>query len=161
MTEVPTVEVIRGSFAATKARRLVAAVTGDRSAAVEGEICYPYHSFSADCRVPTLAGRKMLSLACLVDAVNGLGATAGRFSVAGEPVAPQDILVQEVGGQTAAGIAQRTIVDHLGRKLRSIAHFEVSLTSRGLIHKRFFIVRCAKARMMVDSTTGLMHPLKP
>lgn len=159
MRRVPTVEVIRGSIAAAGARRLVAAATRDRCADVEGEICYPYHSFSADCLVPTLAGKKMLSLACLVDAINGLGATAGPFSVAAEPVATQDILVQEVGGETAAGIAQRTIVDHLGRKLRSIAHFDVNLTSRGLIYKRFFIVRCATAKMMVDSTTGLMHPL--
>ena len=40
-----------------------------------------------------------------------------------------------------------------------IASFDVAMHSRGLVHKRFWIVETKDTRVMVDSTTGGLHPL--
>ena len=48
----------------------------------------------------------------------------------------------------------------MGKKLRMIASFDISIVPRGMVHKRFWIVQSIEAKVMVDSTTGSLHPLK-
>lgn len=121
---------------------------------------YPYYCFDASCSVPTLVGRKDISLICLVDAVNGLGATADSFEFKKETVPSEQLLPTEICSDAAAEIAQRTVTHRMGRKLRMITSFDVAIVPRGVVHKRFWIVQATDARIMVDSTTGNLHPLK-
>lgn len=151
--------VVRSAFSATEALCVVATLTGDLDAQVESEVIYPYHCFVADCSVPTMVGRKRVSMICLVDAVNGLGATADGFDLCGESVPGDLVLGVDVAAEEAAGIAKKTLTHALGRKLRMIASFDVVMHARGLVHKRFWIVGTKDARVMVDSTTGGLHPL--
>jgi len=160
MTEQGQVVVVRGAINATDALCVVASLASDVDAVFESEMIYPYYCFDADCRVPTLAGRKQFSMICLVDAVNGLGATADSFELKRETVPMELLLAADIDGQAAAKTAQRTVTHRLGRKLRTISTFDVDVTPRGLIHKRFWIVKTSDARVMVDSTTGSLHPLK-
>lgn len=160
MTDQQQIVVIRGAINATDALCVVASLTSDVESTVESEMIYPYYCFDADCSVPTMVGRKQLSMICLVDAVNGLGATADSFELKQE-IAPNDlILASDIDAAEAEKIAHRTVTHRLGKKLRTIASFDVHVTPRGLIHKRFWIVKTSDARIMVDSTTGSMHPLK-
>ena len=152
--------VIRGALNATDALCVVASLTGDFEARVEKEVIYPYYCFDADCSIPTLAGRKALTMICLVDAVNGLGATADNFEQKNENLGAQTLLAAEIEPDAAGEIAHRTVTHRLGRKLRTIATFDVQLKARGIVHKRFWIVRTSDARVMVDSTSGGLHPLK-
>jgi len=152
--------VIRGALNATDALCVVASLTGDFEARVEKDVIYPYYCFDADCSIPTLVGRKNLVIICLVDAVNGIGATADNFELNSESVAAQSLLTTEIDAESASDIAQRTVTHRLGRKLRTITSFDVKLNPRGIVHKRFWIVRTSDARVMVDSTSGGLHPLK-
>ena len=152
--------VVRGALNATEAMCVVASLTGDFDASVENEILYPYHCFDADCSIPTLAGRRSLTIICLVDAVNGLGATADNFVLKNESVSATSLIGSEVDSTAAGDIAHRTVTHRLGRKLRTISTFDVALTPRGIVHKRFWIVTTNNARVMVDSTSGGLHPLK-
>jgi hypothetical protein len=152
--------VIRGALNATDALCVVASLTGDVEARVEKEILYPYHCFDADCSIPTLVGRKRLTMLCLVDAINGLGATADNFELKSESVRAASLLESEIDQDAAGDIAHRTVTHRLGRKLRTISTFDVALAPRGIVHKRFWIVRTSDARVMVDSTSGGLHPLK-
>ena len=160
IAEQEQVVVIRGAINATDALCVVASLTSDVDATFESEIIYPYYCFDADCRVPTLIGRKQFSMICLVDAVNGLGATADSFELKKEILPLELLLAADIDDQAAAKIANRTVIHRLGRKLRTISTFDVGVASRGLIHKRFWIVKTSDARVMVDSTTGRLHPLK-
>ncbi len=101
-----------------------------------------------------------MSLICLVDAVNSLGATADGFELEKESVPRDSLLDAEIGAKDAAAVAHRTVIHRLGKKLRTIAAFDVDIRPRGLAHKRFWIVRTAGAHVMVDSTNGGLHPLK-
>jgi len=152
--------VICGAITATQALCVVASLTGDTDAQVAADVIYPYYCFDADCSVPTLAGRKQVSLVCLVDAINGLGATADSFALKKESVSADAILAAELDNAAAAEVAQRTITHRLGRRLRTITSFEVVVRPRGIVHKRFWIVQSSAARVMVDSMTGRLHPLK-
>jgi hypothetical protein len=127
---------------------------------LEPEIIYPYYCFDANCSVPTLAGRKHVSLVCLVDAANGIGATADSFELKKETVPAARLLSVEIDTDKAAEIAQQTVTHRMGKNLRMIASFDVSVVPRGMVHKRFWIVQSSDARVMVDSTTGSLHPLK-
>ena len=160
MAKQDQVVVIRGAINATDALCAVAALTSDDEAVFESELIYPYYCFDADCRVPTLAGRKQFSMICLVDAVNGLGATADSFELERESVPLERLLAADIDDQAAAKTAHRTVTHRLGRKLRTISSFDVDVAPRGLIYKRFWIVKTRDARVMVDSTTGSLHPLK-
>ena len=154
------VVVIAGVLGATDALCVVASLTGDLEARVEKDILYPYHCFDADCSIPTLAGRKGLTMICLVDAVNGLGATADNFELKSEAVSAASLLEAEIDSDSAGDIAHRTVTHRLGRKLRTISSFDVALLPRGIVHKRFWIVRTSDVHVMVDSTSGGLHPLK-
>ena len=160
MADDETAIVIRGAIDSTDALCVVATLTGDIEATIETEMIYPYYCFDAKCTVPTMTGRKAVSMICLVDAVNGLGATADSFELKKEPVPSDQLMSTEIAQSDAESIAMRTATHRLGRKLRTITSFEVDLTPRGLVHKRFHIVRTADARVMVDSTNGGLHPLK-
>lgn len=152
--------VVRGSITSIDALCLVSSLTGDMEVHLEPEVIYPYYCFDAECSVPTLVGRKDISLICLVDAVNGLGATADSFELKKESLSPAMRLPVELELKTAVDIAQRTVTHRMGKKLRMIASFDVSIVPRGMVHKRFWIVQARDARVMVDSTTGGLHPLK-
>ena len=152
--------IIRGALNATDALCVVASLTGDFEARVEKDMIYPYYCFDASCSIPTLVGRKKLSMICLVDAVNGLGATADDFELRNETVAPASLLDIEISPESADDIAHKTVTHRLGRRLRTISSFDVTLKARGIVHKRFWIVRTSDARILVDSTSGGLHPLK-
>ena len=160
MSKREQIVVVRGSITSTDALCLVSSLTGDVEVQLKPEVIYPYYCFDANCSVPTLAGRKELSLICLVDAVNGLGATADNFELKTENLSAARLLPVELDAEAASEIAQRTVTHRMGKKLRMIASFEVSLAPRGVVHKRFWIVQSSDARVMVDSTTGNLHPLK-
>jgi hypothetical protein len=159
MTEQEKIVVVRGAINSTDALCLVSTLTGDMNATLEAEILYPYFCFDAGCSVPTLVGRKDISVICLVDAVNGLGATADNFALKREAVSPERLLPVELGHHAAADIAERTVTHRMGKKLRVITSFDVSMSQRGIVYKRFWIVQSTEARVMVDSTTGNLHPL--
>ena len=154
------VVVVRGSITSRDALCLASSLTGDMNVTLEPAMIYPYYCFDASCSVSTLAGRKDISLLCLVDAVNGLGATADSFEFKKEAVHSEDLLPCEVRSDEAADIAQRTVTHRMSRKLRMIASFDVAIVPRGVVHKRFWIVQSSEARIMVDSTTGNLHPLR-
>lgn len=154
------VTVVRGRISSIDAVGLVSALTGDEDAVLASEVLYPYYRFEAHGSIPTLAGGKHVSLACLVDAVNGLGATSDHFDVSQETVPAAQRLAVQLDRQAAGKIARRTATHHIGRKLRMIAAFNVSIVARGLLYKRFWIVQSTNARVMVDSTSGSLHPLK-
>ena len=160
MAERESIVMIAGSFNATDAVCVIASLTGDLDARVESEIVYPYYCFDAECSLPTLAGRKTMNLLCLVDAVNGLGSTADSFQLKNERVAASRVLDVETGAEESTRVAQQTVTHYLGRRLRTISDFDVRLTARGLVHKRFWIVQTSDARLLVDSTTGAWTALK-
>jgi len=160
MSKQEKLVVIRGAINATDALCIVSTLTGDMNAKLESEIVYPYYCFDADCSVPTLVGRKEISVVCLVDAVNGLGATADNFGLKKEAVSAENLLPIELGKDAAAEIAERTVTHRMGRKMRMIASFDVSIAPRGIVYKRYWIVRSTEASVMVDSTNGNLHPLK-
>ena len=160
MTKQEQVVVIRGSITSVEAICLVSSLTGDMDVTLEPEIIYPYYCFDANCSVPTLAGRKQVSLICLVDAANGIGATAESFELKKETVPAARLLPVAIETDKAAEIAQQTVTHRMGKNLRMIASFDVSVVPRGMVHKRFWIVQSSEARVMVDSTTGSLHPLK-
>ncbi len=160
MTKEREVVVVRGSITSTDALCLVSSLTGDINVTLEPAMIYPYYCFDANCSVQTLVGRKDVSLLCLVDAVNGLGATADSFELKKETVPAEPLLPIEICSDAAADIAQRTVTHRMGKKLRMIASFDVAIVPRGIVHKRFWIVQSSDARVMVDGTTGNLHPLK-
>jgi hypothetical protein len=160
MADEQALVTIRGAFNATDALCVVATLTGDFEARVKRDVLYPYYCFDAGCRIPTLAGRRPLSMPCLVDAVNGLGATADSFQLKNERVPAGRIISTSLDGDQAADVALRTVTHSLSRKLRTIAGFDVDLKPRGLVYKRFWIVQTRDARLLVDSTTANWHPLK-
>ena len=91
MTEKTELVVVRTAFSATEAMCVVASLTGDFDARVNDEVIYPYHCYVADCSVPTMVGRKQVSMVCLVDAINGLGATADSFNLRTETVPVEQV----------------------------------------------------------------------
>ena len=160
MSRREQVVLIHGAFDATHALCVAASLTGDLDATVETDRLFPYFCYDAACRVPTLAGRRTVSVACLVDAVNGLGSTADGFELETATVPAARILDTTIAADEAARIAERTVTHGLARRARAMTSFEVRLSPRGIVYKRFWIVRTSEARLLVDSTTAGWFPLK-
>lgn len=152
--------VIRGEVSAVDAMQIVATLAQTSDAGLERAVYFPYYHFVATARLPALAGKQQASMTCLVDAVNGLGATAAAFSTDDKTLRDTELLAHRTGSEEAARIARRTATHRLSQKLRTIASFELAVIPEGLVYKRFWIVHSGRWRAMVDSTTGRLHPLK-
>ena len=159
MTEERIINVIRGQVDSTTALRHVEGMTGNVSVIFEGSVLYPYIGYTARCNVPTMIGMKKVSVTCLVDGVNGLGATADSFRTE-EALTHDEVRLQsKITADDAQRTARRTVTHRLGKKLKMIAPFDVQLETAGIVYKRFWIIRIGDGRIMADSVTGNMHPL--
>jgi len=152
-------KVIREQNDASAALRSINAVRGGIAGVVEQKLVYPYFQFTARCKVPTVVGKKELTIVCLVDGVNGHGATADHFSTDERIIQEESRLQLGISQDEAAKIAQRTVTHQLGKKIKIIAPFDVVLESTGLVYRSFWIARVGGKRIMIDSVTGAMHPL--
>ena len=150
---------IRETIGAMDASHIVDSIAGTGSAYIERKIYFPYFWFSADCAMRTLFGKRSFSADCLVDACNGLGATADPFPVDESSVPADAILDSRIYSEAAKKAAQRFVTHNLGRRLKMIGQFNVALKARGMIYKSYYLVRCEGTLVMVDSTTGCIHTL--
>lgn len=150
--------VIREQVDELAALQSVQAIAGEVGA-IEQKLAYPYFRFAASCSVPTMAGRQGVSVDCLVDGINGQGATADPLSTEQLVVPVEDRLQCGISVDGATRIAHRTVTHQLGRKMRMIARFNVRLESTGIVHRLFWVARIGDGRIMIDSVTGDMYPL--
>ena len=160
MAKQEYIQVINEELAANVATRCLKTMTGDKQAIFDRQVYYPYHRFSADCRVPTLFGKEALSVSCLVDGVNALGATSDPFEVERINVPAEEVLPLKVVNDEAHRAAYRILMHQLSRRLKTMASFDICLTKHGIVYKAFWILRSNNTLFMVDSVTGGMHPLK-
>jgi len=159
MADVKMLTVIREQVDASAALQSIHVARGDVAGVVEQKMVYPYYLFRADCKIPTIVGKQDVSVDCLVDGINGLGATADPFITEHLNVTDEDHLKSEISNSEAVKVAHRTVTHQLGKKLKMIAPFDVTLEAKGMIYRSFWIVRIGDSRIMVDSVTGGMHPL--
>ena len=159
MADEKMLTVIREQVDASAALQSIHAVRGDVAGVVEQKMMYPYYRFRASCKVPTIIGKQDVAVDCLVDGANGLGATADPFATDQVSVTDENHLQPELSNGEAVKIAQRTVTHQLGKKLKMIAPFDVTLEAKGMIYRSFWIVRVGDSRIMVDSVTGGMHSL--
>jgi hypothetical protein len=141
MADEKMLTVIREEVDASAALQSIHAVRGDVAGVVEQKLVYPYYRFKAGCKVPTIIGRQDLLIDCLVDGINGLGATADPFATNQLSVTTENVLQPELSNREAVKIAHRTVTHQLGKKLKMIAPFDVVLEATGLIYRSFWIVR--------------------
>ena len=159
MNEDNAVNVIRGQVDLHTALRSVASMAAGAPVVAERSVLYPYRAFNVRCSVATLSGPRSVSLRCLVDGINDVGATADAYVTDRLPANGELRLDAGVAPRDAERTAWRTITLRLGRTFRTIAPFGVQLEPAGLVYKRFWILRAGEARIMTDSVTGHVHPL--
>ena len=160
MVDEKMLTVIREQVDASAALQSIHAARGDVAGVIEQKLFYPYYRFKAGCKVPTMIGRQDVAVDCLVDGINGLGATTDPFATEQLPVMDENRLRPEISNREAEKVAHRTVTHQLGKKLKVIAPFEVTLEAKGMIYRSFWIVRIGDSRIMVDSVTGSMHPVR-
>ncbi len=160
MTHYAQIALIAGTVNAVEALDTVADVTGEKNLTIESDVIYPYYAYQSTCLVKTLVGQKELSLVCLVDAVNGLGVTADKYEVQKETCVPEKLLDVSIDDVTATGVARQTVIHRLGKQLKTIDRFDVNCELKGIIYKRFWIVRAGESRFLVDSATAGWYPLQ-
>jgi hypothetical protein len=150
--------LIRGEIDANAALRNLEGMTA-HIPVVERSVLYPYSRFTATCEVPTMIGRKSMTMNCLVDDINGHAATADDFATDTIDSLNETCLQAAISDDDAKRAARRTVAHRLGKRLRVIAPFNVQLESAGKVYRRFWIIRIGGQRIMTDSVTGGMHPL--
>ena len=159
MADEKMLTVIREQVDASAALQNIHAARGDVAGVIEQKLFYPYYRFKAGCKVPTMIGKQDVAVDCLVDGINGLGATADPFATDQLNVSDENQLKPEISNREAVKIAHRTVTHQLGKKLKMIAPFDVKLEATGLVYRSFWIVRIGDSRIMVDSVTGGTHAL--
>lgn len=159
MSRGDAITVVRERIDSATALRGVADKVPGLPVILEQSVLYPYIRFDARCTVPTISGRKTVSLSCLVDGMNGHGMTTDTFDT--REICDPDgrTLRQVIRDDDARRTAQRTLTHGLGRKLKMIAPFDVRFEEEGTIYRRFWIVRVGDDRVIVDSVTGDTHPV--
>lgn len=159
MTDERMLTVMREQGDASSALQSIHVLRGDVVGVVEQKLLYPYFRFKVSCKIPTIIGKRDMTVDCLVDGINGLGATADPFMTDQLLVTDENHLKPELSDGEAVKVAHRTVTHRLGKKLKMIAPFDVTLEAKGIIYRSFWIVRIGDRRIMVDSVTGGMHPL--
>lgn len=160
MANKERIQIIEQELSPSVAAGCLRTMTGDNQASYQRRVYYPYHRFVADCMVPTLYGKEALSMNCLVDGVNALGATADPFTVSRTEVPAEELMIMTVTNDAAHRAAYSLLMHQMSKRLRMIASFEICLAKRGIVYKAFWILKSRNVLFMVDSVTGGMHPLK-
>ena len=160
MTGARSVPVIREDFDAGAATRAVAETAGASDVRVERTIYYPYHWYRVAGSAPTWVGRRPFTVTCLVDARSGAASTADRFTVEPATVSAGALLLPRTEAIDATRQAERYLSHALGRRLRAIASFGLTLDHRGLVYKAYRILRCDGTGVLLDGVTGELHPLR-
>jgi hypothetical protein len=159
MAEQKRLAVMRERVDGSSALQSIHVLRGDVAGVVEQKLVYPYFRFKASCKIPTMIGKQHVTVDCLVDGINGLGATADPFITDQLLATDENHLKPDISRDEAVKIAQRTVTHQLGKKLKMIAPFDVTLEAQGMIYRSFWIVRIGDSRIMVDSVTGGIQPL--
>lgn len=152
--------VITGEVSAVDAVHLVAALSGSDDVYLETTQYFPYFSFAGVCTLPSLFGKRQTNVRCLVDAVNGHGATADPFNIAYETGQEMQAIQTEISVEEACAAAHRAITHSLSRNFRVIARFDPVFEAPDIVYKKFWIVGDGHVRALVDSTDGSIHPLR-
>ncbi len=160
MTNGESVLCMREQVDAVGALRIVGSIGDTSKAAIERKIYYPYFWFRARCRTTTLLGRRVVSANCLIDARNGLGATADSFETEASMVEADALLAARTTVGEADRAARRFVAHSFGRSLRMLADFGVTTKALGLVYKAFWLVRVGGLTVLVDSMTGSVYPMK-
>ena len=160
MTKQEVLHVISPPCDTRAPTRLQPSMITDNSATFERNVFYPYHRFLADCTVATILGKKSLSVSCLVDGVNALGATTDPFDVKQTKVVAAEIMATKVTKDEAHRAAFGILRHQISRHLKMMAAFDIRLTKQEVVYKEFWILRSRNALIMVDSVTGGIHPLR-
>ena len=159
MADAASVALLRAGLDAAEARQALTRIAGADDFELQQTVYYPYHWYRASGSAPRLLGRRALVVDCLVDACTGVASTADRF--APEPAAvPADAVIEAKRPARGTEPAARRYVTHaLGRGARALADFGVRLEHAGVVHKALWIFAASGLRVLVDSTTGGIHPL--
>ena len=154
-----SIRQIRETITPDDALQIVNAIAGTSTAHIESKIYYPYYWFTANCETRILFGKKQFPANCLVDACNGLGATADPFEVEETSAASDSILATRTSLETARKSAHRFLSHNLGRATKMIGNFNIALESCDVIYKTYWLIKCEGTLVMVDATTGNLHKL--
>ena len=115
---------------------------------------YPYFLFQANYKVPILLLQRQLSVNCMIDALNGQAATTDNFHVFETEVAHEDVLANSIDKKQAKKYGKRYIINHLGRSLKCIANFDVSVCFKNIVYKSFWVFEGDECSLVIDSVTG-------
>ena len=160
MSKTRSLAVMRERFDRNDVLRMLGRDVPGFPVVFERSVLYPYAHFEARCKVPTIGGRKSISLGCVVDGINGHGMTCDAITTDDSDAAGDTLLRSQVSADDAQEIARQTLTHSLGRKLKMIAPFDVHLESRGTVCKRFFIVCIGNDRVMIDSVSGQTQAMR-
>ena len=152
------IDVVRAVVDAGEARAALAR-TGGAGFELDRTVYYPYHWYRASGSAPRLLGRCALSVHCLVDACTGIASTADRFRCEPATVPAGAVIGAKQSRQRVVAAARRYVTHALGRGTRTLADFGVRLEHAGTVYKAFWIFGSGGLRVLVDSTTGGIHPL--
>lgn len=160
MAENQTVAVIQEQIDAAAALDIAGRLNGDESTMLEHKLYYPYFRFDAACSVPILFGRKDTTVTCLVDGINNICATADPFTIHSSAVPVASVLQIAVTVDEATRAARRYLLHHLSRRLRVISAFDLEPKLSGSVYKAFWIAASRRDRIIIDTITGLTHPIR-
>ena len=152
--------VIATSFCDDAAVRRVRALVNTRNVQLEQAVYYPYHRFVLDGSVASWFGRRRLSAECLVDAQHGVASTSDPLTLVERFVDSAEMLPEITNAIEARNAALRYGQHAFSRLARAIASVDVNVQPLGTVFRRFSIVRAGPDRVMVDSVTGGLHPLR-
>jgi len=150
---------MRPGLDAEAARQRVARLQDCAGACVERRVYYPFFRYGVSARVRWLFGHERLEFDCVVDARNGRAASADELTVDDLVVGDDECMRAVTGEADARHSAQRYAAHSLGKAMRMLGNFNLSLDARGLVHRPYWIVRTGTIRVLVDAVTGDLHPL--
>ena len=158
-----TKEVIRAikhNIDGRSAEQLIQSIAPEDEVEMIQKFYYPYYCFKANCDIPTLRGRRKIATQCLVDGRNGLGATSDPFIENFEEVEIDSVIKTCSDQGKLKQSAFRYLTHSLGRRFKALTNFNVAIISQRLVYKLFWGIRFGNQFVIIDSMTGLIHPLE-
>ena len=148
------VPVINENFSFEDASSIYDKSLPDQAYNMVSKSYYPYYLFQANYQVPILFLQKQLSVNCMIDALNGQAATTDGFQVFETEVTHEDVLANCINKKQAKKYGKRYIINHLGRSLKCIANFDVSICFKNIVYKSFWVFEGDECSLVIDSVTG-------
>ena len=161
MTQSNSIRAIVSAVGPDDAEDIVRTAAEGGVVSASRKLFYPYYALAFRYTASTFIGPSTWTVACLVDSLTGLGATADPFELEALEPDLRDVVAPRLDAHEAERVARRYTGYVQRNRRRALMSPAIDIVSCRVVYKPFWVVlHDTIGSVLVDGVTGGFYPLR-